>query len=69
MRLSRPRVSTVKVHIQEYHGSQRYLKSMTISVYETTAQEVEQIIRKALKDEAMEEVVTPRIHYRKMKED
>lgn len=69
MRLSRPRIRTVKVHIQEYIGSQRYMGSTTISVYGATGAEVERIIRGALKANTVEEVVKPRIHYRKMKED
>lgn len=68
MRLSRPRTRTVKVQIQEYHGSQRYLKSTTISIYETTAREVEDVIRAALKASTVEEVVEPHITYRRMKE-
>lgn len=66
MRLSRPRTRTVKVSIQDYLGSQRYMKSTTISVYETTGAEVAQIIREALKARAMEEVVEPRVTYNRV---
>ena len=57
MRLTRPKTPTVKIQIQEYHGSQRFLKSVVISVYNTSLKEVEEIIRTALKNVA-EEVET-----------
>lgn len=52
MRLTRPKTSTVKIQIQEYHGSQRFLKSKVITVYNTSLNEVEDIIRTALKNSA-----------------
>lgn len=63
MRLTRPKTSTVKIQIQEYHGSQRFLKSKVITVYNTSLNEVEDIIRTALKNSA-EEVETSNVDFK-----
>ena len=59
MRLTRPKTPTVKIQIQEYLGSQGYIKnkSVVITVYNTTQKEVEEIVRTALKN-AAEEIET-----------
>lgn len=64
MRLTRPKTPTVKISIHEYHGSQKYLKGVTISVYNTDLAEIEKIIRKALKDAEAKEVEFRKVEYR-----